>query len=341
VKFFEPNDKTALTEAFPDLPFGLRHHFTDSPLLTLPKLAELVRELPRDQLEYNSGKAAISQKPETTPTIDLEPEEIVRNIESAGAWMVLKNVGMQPAYQKIIEDALMEVARLRGFRTLKDAGFEDLRAFIFVSSAQSTTPFHADADENFFFQIHGEKLFHVYDNRDQSIASDEALEGTMRHRNLPYDPAFEAKCTTYRLHPGDGVFVPYHWPHWVRTADSHSISLSLTWKSPQVRRRNDILTVNAMLRDLGLPQRAPGLNPALDAAKLALYRSAAVAIAPLRRSEAMRRVIRRLVYGRNANYYYRDRQAIDAKTNIKTDSKTADRNVLAPLRVNLTAASND
>lgn len=48
MKFFEPNDKTALTEAFPDLPFGLRHHFTDSPLLTLPKLAELVRELPRD-----------------------------------------------------------------------------------------------------------------------------------------------------------------------------------------------------------------------------------------------------------------------------------------------------
>ena len=336
MKFFEPTDKTALTEAFPNLPFGLRHHFAGNPLLTLPKLAELARELPRDQLEYNSGKAAISQNPETTPTVDLEPEEIVRNIEQAGAWLVLKNVGVHPAYQKMIEDALMEVAQLRGFRTLKDAGFEDLRAFIFVSSAQSTTPFHADADENFFFQIHGEKLFHVFDNRDHSIASEEALEGTMRHRNLRYDPKFDAKCTTYRLHPGDGVFVPYQWPHWVRTADSDSISLSLTWKSPEVSRRNDIFTVNAMLRGLGMPQPVPGRSPAFDAVKLACYRAAAAAVAPLRKNEGMRRLIRRVVYGRNANYYYRGGDKEVAATKTMPDS-----NGLVPLRVNLRPMSRD
>ncbi|MET0444496.1 MAG: cupin-like domain-containing protein [Pseudorhodoplanes sp.] len=316
MKVFEPNDQTALTKLFPDLPFGLRHHFTNNPLLTLPKLAELVSELPRDALEYNSGKAAIDQKPESTPTVDLEPEDIVRNIEKAGAWMVLKNVGMHPAYQKMIEDALMEVAQMRGFKTLKDAGFEDLRAFIFVSSADSTTPFHADADENFFFQIHGDKFFHVYDNRDRSIASDETLEGSaVRHRNIPYDAKFDAKCTTYNLKAGDGVFVPYQWPHWVRTANSYSISLSLTWKSEEVRRRNDIYTVNSMLRGLGMAQSAPGASPALDAAKVALYRTAAGAIAPLRKSEGMRRVIRRLALGRDANYYYRapKKETPDAK----------------------------
>lgn len=335
MKFFEPTDKAALTEYFPNLPFGLRHHFTDSPLLTLPKLAALVRELPRDQLEYNSGKAAIDQKPELTPTVDLEPEDIVRNIETAGAWMVLKNVGMLPGYQKIIEDALTEVAQVRGFKTLKEAGFEDLRAFIFVSSAQSTTPFHSDADENFFFQIHGDKYFHVYDNRDGSVASEEALEGTMQHRNLRYDPKFDAKCTTYNLKPGDGVFVPYQWPHWVRTADRYSISLSLTWKSPEVRRRNDILTVNAMLRGLGLPQHAPGRHPALDSAKLALYRAASTAVAPLRESESMRRLIRRVVYGKNANYYYRAPKKEIAEKDMR-DPQTA-----WPMQMNLTPVSRD
>jgi hypothetical protein len=304
--FFEPTDNTSLTKAFPNLPFRLHHHFVGNPLLSLPKLALLARELPRDRIEYNSGKAAVNQKPESTPTIDLDPEEIVRKIETAGAWLVLKKVDTKPAYRDLIENALLEVARVRGFTSLKDAGFEDIRCFIFVSSAQSTTPFHADADENFFFQVHGDKYFHVYDNRDRSIASDETLEqSVVRHRNLPYDPKFDARSTTYNLKPGDGVFVPYQWPHWVRTADSYSISLSLTWKSPAVRQRNDLFTVNSMLRGLGIPQSAPGVSPALDAAKLAVYRTAASAVAPLRRSEAMRRVIRRVVYGRDANYYYK------------------------------------
>ncbi|MGE3989219.1 cupin-like domain-containing protein [Pseudorhodoplanes sp.] len=309
MKFFEPTDTAALTHAFPHMPFGLRHRFAGNPLLTLPKLAELVRELPRDRIEYNSGKAAISQRPETTPTLDLEPEAIVHNIESAGAWMVLKSVEQDEAYRVLIEDALMEVARMRGHHSLKAAGFEDIRGFIFVSSANSTTPFHADADENFFFQVHGDKFFHVYDNRDRSIASEEALESSaIRHRNLPYEAKFDAKCTTYRLQPGDGVFVPYQWPHWVRTADRYSISLSLTWKSDEVRRRNDIFAVNSMLRSVGMPQNPPGMNPALDTAKVAVFRAASAAVEPLRRNEGMRRAIRRLVKGRDANYYYREPQ---------------------------------
>ena len=314
--YFEPTDTTALTKAFPNLPFALRHHFTDNPLLTLPKLAELVRELPRDRIEYNSGKAAISQNPETTPTVDLDPEDVVRKIETAGAWMVLKHVEQHPAYGKLIEDALLEVARTRGYDNLKDAGFEDIRGFIFVSSAESTTPFHADSDENFFFQIHGDKFFHVYDNSDRSIASEEALEEVVvKHRNIPYEARFDAKCTTYNLKPGDGVFVPYQWPHWVRTAGSYSISLSLTWKSEDVRRRNDISTMNSMLRSIGIPQNPPGVNPALDTAKLTVFRTAAGAVEPLRRSEGMRRVIRRLAFGRKANYYYRDeaKKTPDAK----------------------------
>jgi hypothetical protein len=229
---------------------------------------------------------------------------------------VLKNVGFDPAYQQLAEGAMLEVARMRGFDSTKDAGFDDIRGFIIVSSADAVAPFHADADENFFFQIHGDKFFHVYDNRDRSIASDEALEGSaVRHRNLPYDPKFDAKCTTYNLKAGDGVFVPYQWPHWVRTADSYSISLSLTWKSPEVRRRNDIFTINSMLRGLGMPQKAPGQSPALDAAKLALYRTAAGAVAPLRKSEGMRRMIRRIAHGRDANYYYRapNKERSDAK----------------------------
>ena len=63
------------------------------------------------------------------------------------------------------------------------------------------------------------------------------LEGVVvKHRNIPYKPEFDAKATHYTLQPGDGIFVPYQWPHYVQTSDSYSISLSITWKSREEKK---------------------------------------------------------------------------------------------------------
>ena len=304
----QPADAKAF-EKFPDMPFRIRHELVGNPLLTLSEIVKLVRELPRDQIEYSSGKAEIGQDPKKVQAIDLPPEEVVKSIETAGAWMVLKRVDAHPAYRGILEQALLSVAKARGFASLDDAGFEDIQGFLFVSSPNSTTPFHTDAEDNFFVQIHGEKFFHVYDNRDHSIASVEELEASAtKHRNIKYDPKFDAKGVAHRLFPGDGVFVPYQWPHLVRTTDSYSISLAITWKTKAVRRRNDLYVFNSFLRSMGLPQAAPDAHPALDALKLAMMRTAKATVSPLRKSEGMRRVLRRLVLGKNANYYYNDKK---------------------------------
>jgi hypothetical protein len=89
----------------------------------------------------------------------------------------------------------------------------------------------------------------------------------------------------------------------VKTAGTYSISMAITWKTKEVRRMNDLHRFNSMLRSLGLPQAAPGKNPALDSVKLAIYRTAAAIVEPLRASETMRRIIRRIALGKNANYY--------------------------------------
>ena len=107
----------------------------------------------------------------------------------------------------------------------------------------------------------------------------------------------------FELDAGDGCYIPYQWPHWVKTKDSHSISMAITWKTEEVRRLNDLHRFNSMLRSLGMPQTAPGKNPAFDAVKLGLYRTAAAVVEPLRGSETMRRIIRRIALGKNANYY--------------------------------------
>ncbi|MEH6950937.1 cupin-like domain-containing protein [Nitrobacter sp. NHB1] len=297
----------ALRRDFPLKPFAIRHKLAGHPLLTLPRIAQLAAELPRDLIEYNSGKVAISQDPDAIPTVDLDPVEVVERIETAGAWMVLKHVENSPEYRRLLEDALLSVARARGFDGLHDAGFEQIEGFLFVSSPGSTTPFHLDSEDNFFVHIHGEKFFTIYDNNDRSLVSDDEIERSMtKHRNLKFDESFARRGTEFHLFDGDGCFVPYQWPHWVRTAGSHSISMAITWKTREVRRVNDLHYFNSMLRRLGWPQQPPGARPAFDAVKLAFYRTATTAVRPLRGSMAMRRILRRIALGKQANYYLKD-----------------------------------
>jgi hypothetical protein len=294
----------ALRRDFPSKPFAIHHKLAGHPLLMLPRIAQLASELPRDLIEYNSGKVAISQDPDAIPSVDLDPVEVVKRIETSGAWMVLKRVEKSPEYRRLLEETLLSVARARGFNSLLDAGFEQVEGFLFVSSPNSTTPFHLDSEDNFFVHIHGEKFFTIFNNTDRAIVSDDEIERSMtKHRNLRYDDSFAPRGTQFHLFAGDGCFVPYQWPHWVRTADTHSISMAITWKTREVRRVNDLHFFNSMLRGIGLPQQPPGTQPVRDALKLAFYRAATAAIRPLRASLAMRRALRRIALGKRANYY--------------------------------------
>src|SRR3981081_4563026 len=130
----------ALRRIFPLKPVAIRHRLSGHPLLTLPRIAQLASELPRDLIEYNSGKVAISQDPDAIPSVDLDPVEVVRSLETSGAWMVLKRVEKAPEYRRLLEDTLLSVARARGFNSLLDADFEQVEGFLFVSSPNSTTP---------------------------------------------------------------------------------------------------------------------------------------------------------------------------------------------------------
>src|SRR3981189_762836 len=229
-------DNAALRRDFPLKPFAIRHKLAGHPLLSLPRIAQLAAELPRDLIEYNSGKVAVSQDPDAIPSRVLHPGGVGERIETAGAWMVLKRVENSPEYKQLLEDTLLSVARARGFNSLLDAGFEQVEGFLFVSSPNSTTPFHLDSEDNFFVHIHGEKFFTIFDNSDRALVCDEEIERSMtKHRNLKYDERFAPRGTEFQLFAGDGCYVPYQWPHWVPTADTHSISMAITWKTREAR----------------------------------------------------------------------------------------------------------
>ena len=109
----EAAEKADFTRAFPSRPFAIRHRLAGNPLFSLPSIVDLVRKLPADSIEYNSGKVSIGQDAKSVPVIDLDPAEVVRRIETCGAWMVLKCVEAVPAYRAVIEQTLLSVARAR------------------------------------------------------------------------------------------------------------------------------------------------------------------------------------------------------------------------------------
>lgn len=281
--------------------FTLKHSLAGHPLFTLPRLVELAKAMPRDRIEYNSGKVAVDVKPEDVPRIDKSPEDVIRSIEHDNAWMVLKRVESHPAYRSVLESFVRE-ANLAAGR--QPGEFEDIQGFIFVSSANATTPFHIDAEENILIQLHGDKFVRTFENGDRSLVAEEEMElSPNKHRNMPYEDWFESRATLHNLKPGDALHMPYMIPHWVATGNSYSISMAMTWKTPEVVRLNKIRTMNGTLRRFGLPQRPPGVSPMGDAAKVIAHDVIRVVIEPLRKSERLRNFLRAAIYGKQANYY--------------------------------------
>ena len=82
--------------------------------------------------------------------------------------------------------------------------------------------------------------------------------------------------------------------------------MAITWRTKAVHRDLNLQFCNSMLRKLGFPQKAPGHNPAWDSVKLTAYRTGAAVVEPLRSSLTVRRVLRRIALGRNANYYLKN-----------------------------------
>ncbi len=295
-------DPKLAREKFLKAPFMLKHGLADHPLFKLPRLVELAKSMPRDRIEYNSGKVAVGVKPEDVPKIDRPADDVIRSIETANAWMVIKMVEHDPDYRALLEQFVEQANLLAG---RKQGDYSDLQGYIFVSSAKATTPFHIDAEENILIQIHGDKFVRTFDNADRTLISEEDMEiSPSKHRNQKYEPWYEQRATVHELKPGDALHMPYMIPHWVSTGDSYSISMAMTWKTPEVKRLNKIRLMNGTLRRFGLPQKPPGRSPAMDGMKVFAHDAMRAVIDPLRKSETARRILRGLIYGRKANYYY-------------------------------------
>jgi hypothetical protein len=147
--------------------------------------------------------------------------------------------------------------------------------FIFITSPGSITPFHADPEYNFLMQIRGTKRASLLDVSDRSIVSEEVLETYLAEGPFcgEFKDEYQRKAFEFDLNPGDGLHFPLNWPHWVKNGNEVSISLSITFRTPQSERTSCIYTVNHELRKRGFDPTPYGNSAFLDSANFNAYRA--------------------------------------------------------------------
>ncbi len=150
-----------------------------------------------------------------------------------------------------------------------------------MSSAAAITPFHFDPEVNFFAQIEGEKIYHVY-------APDVVPEPELEHfyvRNLinigevRLNERDRSAEHVFPLVPGRGLHQPQNSPHWVETKAARSISYSMVFETPSTRAHCRTRSFNYYLRRAGMRPAPVGRRPVLDDAKA----RAMTALLPIRR----------------------------------------------------------
>jgi JmjC domain len=255
------DDREAFSEGFARDPVAVQHSLVDNPLLTLEAIAELADALPLASVERHRADLP-AVMPGGAPEVEGPPSETVREIETNGCWMVLWYLEQVPAYKALLDAILDEVEAHIGRR---DGGMQRREAFLFLSAPNATTPVHFDPEHNFLLQIRGAKDMNVCEWDDPATERrelDRYHDGG--HRNLDVMPR---ECTTFRLTPSGGVYVPPWRPHWVQNSNAVSISLSITFRTALSEQAERVHVVNSYLRRLHLSPRPPGSSVRRDRAK--------------------------------------------------------------------------
>ena len=238
-------------------PYAISHDLINHPLLQLDSLMELSRRLSAHQRQYIFAKQNFGSHRDAShynhalDADDFSTEEMIRDIEDQSSVIVLRNVESDPAYGNLVEDCLDDLQSQIEPWTGPISGRE---SFIYISPPRSYTPYHYDPEQNFFLQIRGGKEMAIYDANDREILPESALEDYygLGQKITKLEGELFHRYQLFTMQPGDGVYVPVTAPHWVRTVDEVSISVSIKFRTPSSIHRDRVYRVNRFMRKIGL-----------------------------------------------------------------------------------------
>lgn len=266
-------------------PFRLAHSLAGHPLFALETLLGVAQEAAKRKgdLYCDAGLVTVSDRWGKIPIPDMPVSEVLKRIETAGAWIVLKHVETDPRYKAVLDewtDFARDFAGPEGARLL---GTPEM--IVLITSPHRVTPCHFDREINCLCQLHGTKDIWVADLCDTTQKEIECHYG-VGQASGNCTPQTEERATKFLLEPGVGVHIPTHAKHWVKNHDNVSVSLSLNFEFPHWKQA-DVYQANHYLRRLGLSPRPPGRSVVIDRTKAA---AVAVSRSALRVARAVKRL---------------------------------------------------
>jgi hypothetical protein len=259
-----------LDRSFNREPIGLDHNLSALSIFDLDSLRDLAEKYAGHDSDYMvaSSASAPDQKFRSVKTTNLTPSQAIARLKTESVRILLKAPQKyDPRFQKLLDGLTQQVVSLSG--GLKADHIVRLESSIFLTSAKTLTPFHFDPSAVFFFQIAGDKIYHIY----PPVALTEPEMEQFYFRGLVdiaqvelnrRDPKLEH---VFNLSAGKGLHQPQNAPHWVETNGDISISYSFFFETQSAREISRTRGFNYYMRKVGAEPTPPGAHPRLDAFK--------------------------------------------------------------------------
>ena len=263
-------DEQQLTRDFDREHFEVTHTLVDHPLLKIPALMQLAERTLKTRpagIYYDEGKdIKIGQRWDEMPERTFSVIECLERIESCGAWLLFKDVQLDPTYSAFLGDGWKKLKSTIDPKLESKILRED--ALIFITSPKRVATYHIDRECSFLLQIEGTKTIHIFDRADRDVLPEQEIERfwSVDHNAPRYKPEFQNRATSYKLRPGYGVHIPVNCPHWVENDDNISVSLNVNVQFKDTIRANTY-RANHAFRKLGLKPTPPGKSPMIDSIK--------------------------------------------------------------------------
>lgn len=258
-------------------PFPIHHGLQHNELFHLDRLADLAMQLPETKREYVFAKHqfgahdSLEHYRHAKSQDQASTAEMIHRLEEQNTVIVLRNIEADPDYAAFVNDCL---DRLSSVVEPTCGPISQREGFIFISPPRAYTPYHWDPEQNFFLQVKGGKEMAIYDVSDRDVLPEVALERYYSNgqKITPCPKESFDRHQLFAMGPGDGVYVPVTAPHWVRTLDEVSISVTVNFRTPSSIRRGRAYRFNHMLRRVGLPTApvSPRADMVGDRAKASL-----------------------------------------------------------------------
>jgi hypothetical protein len=267
-------DSGVFTRNLNRLPHEFAHSLAGNPLFDLSRLVELADKvatrknphLPGGDLYFNEGLIEAGEKPLHPDKPRTVAADLIREIETKQAWIILKHIEREEAYRAVLEGCIRDILELSGRELLQKIKW--FEAILFITSPNRVTEYHLDREVSWILQIQGDKEIHLFDRADKDIVPDEELElyWTADNRAARYKPEFESRAIVYQMHPGTGAHIPINSPHWLKNKNNVSVTLNVNFQFHDHYWAN-LYKANYYLRRAGISPKPPGAHPHSDRLK--------------------------------------------------------------------------